>query len=158
MFPQLHKVASGSKYTLQLKRKMEIHSNVPLWNFFSFFLWSDIGICLTFLLPSTDHQRGSVPSAGEDQDHRLHVHGGFRSQRFHVRQGRALAHPRHGRLRHADDGPDEIHQRTLLQQLQNENRSVKEHAAAMFIQHVTLAGERYIHGEYARHQKISRFS
>lgn len=74
------------------------------------------------LLPPSDHQRGAVPSAGEDQDHRLHLHGSVGPERLHLRQGGAHAHPGPGRLRHEADGPDEVHQRAFLQQLQDENR------------------------------------
>jgi len=70
----------------------------------------------------SDHQRREVQAAREDQDHWLHLHGGVRAQRLHLRQGGPLAHHRSGRLRHEAEGADEVHQRAFLQQLPDEDR------------------------------------
>ncbi|XP_067385853.1 adenylate cyclase type 6 isoform X3 [Emydura macquarii macquarii] len=68
-----------------------------------------------------DHQRGAVPAAGEDQDHRQHLHGCLGPERQHLRPAGPHAHHGAGRLRHAAHGADEVHQRALLQQLPDED-------------------------------------
>ncbi|XP_061551083.1 adenylate cyclase type 6-like isoform X2 [Phycodurus eques] len=70
-----------------------------------------------------DHQRGEIPSTGENQNHRFHLHGRLRPQCVHLRPRGSLAHPGAGRLRHEAQGADEVHQRALLQQLPDEDRA-----------------------------------